>query len=226
VVIPDGQACCASGKQTAQREARLSSEYFAGQEFGPFNSSGRERQLQEALTMGDPMTDLSLALEVNYFRLARDRYFVPIAVKIPGSDIELARSGSTESTRLDFIGEVRDARGTIQDMVRDEINAKLKGSRLANSPSQTCITRQAFTLTPGAYTMKFLAERVDGNVQNKVHRAAPDCGLTRPADQLRRVQQPARETVRRGRERRKTKGCQYTATEFLGYSSGRLYPGP
>ena len=58
--------------------------YFAGKEFGKFNSSDKERQLQEALMLGDPMTDLSVALEVDYFRMARDRYFVPVTVKIPG----------------------------------------------------------------------------------------------------------------------------------------------
>ena len=35
--------------------------------------------------LGDPVTDLTLALEVNYFRQAKDRYFVPISVKIPGA---------------------------------------------------------------------------------------------------------------------------------------------
>ena len=44
------------------------SGYFARKEFRQFNSSDRERQLQEALMLGDPVTDLSLALEVNYFR--------------------------------------------------------------------------------------------------------------------------------------------------------------
>ena len=87
------------------------SGYFASKEFRQFNSTDRERQLQEALMLGDPVTDLTMALEVNYFRQARDRYFVPVSLKIPGSDIELARKGGAESTRLDFIGEVRDSKG-------------------------------------------------------------------------------------------------------------------
>ena len=101
------------------------SGYFASKEFRKFDSSDRERQLQEALLLGDPVTDLSLALEVNYFRQARDRYFVPVSVKIPGSDIELARKGGAESTRLDFIGQVKDAKGNLQGTVRDEITVKL-----------------------------------------------------------------------------------------------------
>src|SRR6202011_4978917 len=67
--------------------------YFAGKDFKQFNSSDKERQLQEALMLGDPVTDISVAVEVDYFRLARDRYFVPLTVKNPGSELELAKHG-------------------------------------------------------------------------------------------------------------------------------------
>jgi VWFA-related protein len=133
------------------------SGYFASKEFRRYTSSDRERQLQEALMLGDPVTDLSLALEVNYFRLARDRYFVPVSVKIPGADIELARTGGAESTRLDFIGEVRDAKGAPQGMVRDEITVKLKGESAGQLSTRNLEYDTGFTLQPGSYTLKFLA---------------------------------------------------------------------
>ncbi len=131
--------------------------YFAPKEFRQFNSSDRERQLQEALMLGDPITDLSLAIEVNYFRQARDRYFVPVSVKIPGSDLELARRGGAESTRLDFIGQVTDAKGAPQGTVRDEITVKLKGDSVGKLPTRNLEYDTGFTLEPGAYTLKFLA---------------------------------------------------------------------
>jgi VWFA-related protein len=133
------------------------SGYFAGKEFKKFDSSDRERQLQEALMLGDPVTDLSLAVEVNYFRQAKDRYLVPISVKIPGSDIELARKGGAESTRLDFIGEVRNERGMIQGTVRDEITVKLKGDDSGQLAKKNLSYDAGFILQPGTYTLKFLA---------------------------------------------------------------------
>jgi hypothetical protein len=133
------------------------SGYFASREFRNFTSGDRERQLQEALMLGDPITDLTLAMEVNYFRQAKDRYFVPVALKIPGSDIELARKGGAESTRLDFIGEVKDAKGLPQGMVRDEITVKLKGEDVGQLSSRNLEYDTGFTLAPGAYTIKFLA---------------------------------------------------------------------
>ena len=131
--------------------------YFASKEFKQFNSSDRERQLAEALLLGDPITDLSIAMEVDYFRLARASYFVPVAVKIPGSDIELARHGGSESTRLDFIGQVKDAKGAIAGNVRDYIEVKLKDEAASQLSKRTLQYDTGFTLAPGAYTLKFLA---------------------------------------------------------------------
>jgi len=133
------------------------SGYFASKEFKQFNSSDRERQLQEALMLGDPVTDLSVALEVDYFRQARDRYFVPVSIKIPGSDIELARKGGAETTRLDFIGEIRDAKGALQGTVRDNITVKLKGDTLGQLAKSNLAYDTGFSLQPGTYTLKFLA---------------------------------------------------------------------
>ncbi len=133
------------------------SGYFAAKEFKQFTSNDRERQLQEALMLGDPVTDLTVALEVNYFRMARDRYFVPVSVKIPGSDIELARKGGAETTRLDFIGEVKDSKGMLQSTVRDDIAVKLKGETAGQLAARSLEYDTAFTLQPGAYTLKFLA---------------------------------------------------------------------
>jgi len=133
------------------------SGYFASKEFKQYTSSDRERQLQEALMLGDPVTDLTVAAEINYFRQAKDRYFVPVSVKIPGSDIELARKSGAESTRLDFIGEVRDSRGLLQGTVRDDISVKLKGETVGQLSRHNLEYDTGFTLQPGTYTLKFLA---------------------------------------------------------------------
>jgi len=133
------------------------SGYFAGKQFKQFTSSDRERQLQEALMLGDPVTDLTVALEVNYFRQGRDRYFVPVSVKIPGTDIELAKKGGAESTRLDFIGEIKDAKGALQGTVRDNVTVKLKGETAGQLSKRNLEYSTGFTLQPGTYTLKFLA---------------------------------------------------------------------
>ena len=131
--------------------------YFAGKEFRKFDSSDKERQLQEALMLGDPMTDLTIAMEVNYFRMARDRYFVPVTIKVPGSEFELAKHGGAESTKIDWIGEVKDAKGQIQGNVRDISDIKLKGETVAQLANTSIAYNTGFTLAPGTYTIKVLA---------------------------------------------------------------------
>ncbi|MEN6601014.1 MAG: VWA domain-containing protein [Bryobacteraceae bacterium] len=133
------------------------SGYFASKQFRDFNSTDRERQLQEALMLGDPVTDLPIAMEVAHFRLARDRYFVPLTVKIPGSELELAKHGGAERARLDFIGQVKDAKGSVVATVRDDIDVKLKGENAGQLSKRNLQYDTGFTLQPGAYTVKFLA---------------------------------------------------------------------
>jgi len=133
------------------------SGYFGSKDFRRFSQADKERQLEEALLLGDPVTDLRLVLEVNYFRMGRDRYFVPVAVKIPGSELEMARKGGREQTRLDFIGQVRDSRGMMMANLRDHIEVKLQGEKSEELLSRNLQYDTGFTLAPGEYTLKFLA---------------------------------------------------------------------
>jgi VWFA-related protein len=144
-----------NGVQVARLDYRQG--YFADKQFKKFDSSDRERQLQEALMLGDPLTDLSLALETDYFRMARDRYYVPVSVKMPGTDLELAKHGNAETTRLDFIGEIRDSKNQIAASARDFITVTLKGETAAQLAKRTVAYDVGFVLGPGAYTVKFLA---------------------------------------------------------------------
>ena len=144
-------------KETPSAKLDYRQGYFAGKTFNKFAAADKERQLEEALMLGDPITDLTIAMEVNYFQLNRAEYFVPITVKIPGSELVLARSGGAERTLIDFIGEVKDDYGTTIQNLRDRVDIKLSGetaSELAKRPIQY---DTGFTLLPGKYVIKFLA---------------------------------------------------------------------
>src|SRR6202044_2873612 len=82
--------------------------YFAGKVFAKFTTADKERQLEDALMLGDPVTELTIAMEVDYFQLNRAEYFVPIVVKIPGRELALAKKFGAEHTLIDFVCEVKD----------------------------------------------------------------------------------------------------------------------
>ena len=130
--------------------------YFAEKDFGKFTAADKEDQLQQALILGDPITDLTLAVETNYFRLARDRYFVPFSVKIPGSEIALAKSKGNTKTDLDFIGQLRDTHDQIKGVVRDGITIQLGAQTLTELNSRPIAYDTGFTVPPGTYKLKFL----------------------------------------------------------------------
>ncbi len=121
--------------------------------------------------LGDPVTDLTIAMEVNYFQLNRAEYFVPVAVKIPGSELALARHGGAERTLIDFIGEIKDEWGTTVQNVRDKVDIKLSGETAAQLTKRPIEYATGFTLLPGKYTIKFLARDAEtgriGTYMNK-----------------------------------------------------------
>lgn len=131
--------------------------YFAAKEFSKFTAADRERQLEDALMLPDPMTELTIAMEVDYFQLNRAEYFVPIVVKIPGRELALAKRGGAERTLIDFIGEIKDNYGTTIMNVRDKVDIKLSDATAAELVKRPIQYDTGFTLLPGKYAIKFLA---------------------------------------------------------------------
>ncbi len=131
--------------------------YYAGKQFNKFSVSDKERQLEDALMLGDPITELTIAMELGFFQLNRAEYFVPLIIKIPGSELALARKGGAEHTRIDFIGEVKDEFGSTIQNVRDKVDIKLSDSTAAELSKRPIQYDTGFTLLPGKYVVKFLA---------------------------------------------------------------------
>jgi VWFA-related protein len=132
--------------------------YYAGKEFGKFTVADKERQLEDALMLGDPITELTIAMEINYFQLNRAEYFVPIVVKIPGRELALAKRGGAEHTLIDFVEEIKDIYGGVTvTNVRDNVNIKLTDATAAELAKRPIEYDGGFTLLPGKYSIKFLA---------------------------------------------------------------------
>jgi VWFA-related protein len=131
--------------------------YFADKAFSKFTAADKERQLEDALMLENPITDIPMAMEVNYFQLNRAQYFVPVAVKIPGSELALARRGGAQRTLIDFIGIVKDDYGYTMQNVRDKLDIRLSDEDAAQLATRPIQYETGFTLLPGKYVIKLLA---------------------------------------------------------------------
>ena len=132
--------------------------YYAGKVFAAFNETDKERQLEDALMLNDAITDLTIAMEIDYFQLNRAEYFVPISVKIPGRELALAKTHGAEHTVIDFVGEIKDnAGGSTVTNLHDKVDLKLTDSTAAELAKRPISYSAGFTLLPGKYTIKLLA---------------------------------------------------------------------
>ncbi|BDC51899.1 hypothetical protein F183_A42140 [Bryobacterales bacterium F-183] len=131
--------------------------YYANKVFAKFTTADKERQLEDALMLGDPVTELTIAMEVAYFQLNSAEYFVPVTVKIPGSELALARRRGADHTVIDFIGEIKDEYNITVSNVRDKVDIKLSDTTAAELAKRPIEYDTGFTLLPGRYRIKILA---------------------------------------------------------------------
>jgi VWFA-related protein len=142
--------------QGLQAELTHRPGYFADKEWAKQSTADRERQLEEAMMLENPITDVPIALELNYFQLNSAEYFIPVAVKIPGSELELARRRGAKRLLLDVLVEVKDDYGSTQQNIRDRIESDLTQANAELMSTRPIQYETGFTLLPGKYVIKFL----------------------------------------------------------------------
>ena len=131
--------------------------YYGEKTFAKFTAADKERQLAEALRLEDPITDIPMAMEVNYFKVSRAEYFVPVSVRMPGSELARARTGGRVRADIDIIGEIKDEFGVTVRNARDRLSFTLDGAAAARAASRPVQYEAGFTLLPGNYVIKVLA---------------------------------------------------------------------
>ena len=128
--------------------------YYAVRDFQHSGKEDRERQLQDQLMTDLSSTDLTVWMSSSFFRLSDDRFYVPVSVAVPGSEMPFLSSSSQDRATIDVIGLVRDAQQRPVGRVRDTV-------KLAVQPAQdvkrkTVQYETGFTLPPGRYRLKMV----------------------------------------------------------------------
>jgi VWFA-related protein len=122
--------------------------YYADRDFAHTARTDREVLLQEQLAAALPATDVPVFLSSGWFRLAGDRYYVPISVAVPGAAVPRLDDKAT----LDVAGFIRDERGAPVGRIRDTLT--LPPSTGAGSVAAQVLYQTGVTLPPGRFTVR------------------------------------------------------------------------
>ena len=128
--------------------------YYAPADFQHSKTEDRELQLTEQLRSDLPAMDVAVYMQALYFRLDENKFFVPIALVIPGSQIHILKSGDKDKANIDILGQVKNAQGIVVGNVRDTVKLALDASQQVQQKNIQYST--GFTLAPGKYHVKFV----------------------------------------------------------------------
>jgi len=128
--------------------------YYAPADYRHSTKEDKERQLEEELASELPATDLPLYLGVAYFRLDGNKFFVPISLVVPGSQIPFVRSSDRDQATLDVIGMVLDNAHHPLNRIRDTV--KLAVSTSAEVQKKNVQYDTGMSLLSGKYHLKFV----------------------------------------------------------------------
>lgn len=128
--------------------------YYAPADFRHSGHEDRERELDEELASDLPATDIAVYLDAMYFMTDDNRFFMPVSLIVPGSQIPFVKGGDKDKATLDIIGEVIDEVKRPIGNARETVKLNLDPSLQARQRNIEYTT--SFNLPAGKYHLKFV----------------------------------------------------------------------
>jgi len=144
------------------------SGYYAARDFVHSTREDREQQLDDQMASDLSATDLSTYVQTGYFRLADNRFFVPVSVVVPGYQIPVARATDRNKATLDILGVVADAQKRPVARIRDTM--KIAAGDAGDLQRKTLQYQSGVELPPGTYRLKVVVrENIEGTFGSYEH---------------------------------------------------------
>ena len=160
-----------AGTQWAEAELSHRPGYYGAKVWEKFNTYDKERHLEEALRLEDPITEIPMAVEVNVFQLSSAEYFVPISVRMPGSELARPRPAGATKAIIDMIAEIKDEHGVTMRNSRDKLEFTLDAPAAAEAARRPIQYEAGFSVLPGNYVLKVLArDATTGRIGTFIHK--------------------------------------------------------
>ena len=134
--------------------------YYAPKDYKHFNTEDKERQLTDELAAELSSTDVAVYMAAAYFRLDESRFYIPVSLVVPGSQIPFTKGGDKDKATLDVIGEVLDELKRPVSSVRETVKLSLDASQQVQRKNVQYTT--GFILSPGKYHFKFVVRENEG----------------------------------------------------------------
>lgn len=135
--------------------------YFAERDFAHTNRADREMQLQEQLFSPVSSTDIPVMVTGGFFRVAADRYYVPISVAVPGYAVPV--KPEKEQISLDILGIVSDEQGRPVGRMRETL--ELPGAAGSTLAGKQVLYQSGVSLPPGRFSVKVVVrENTNGRI--------------------------------------------------------------
>ena len=128
--------------------------YYAPADYQHSTKEDKELQLEQELASELPTTDLPLYLGIAYFRLEVNKFYIPISLVVPGSEIPFTRSSDRDKATLDVIGMVLDNEHHPVNRIRDTVKLAVDTSSEVRKKNVQYDT--GLSLPPGKYHLKFV----------------------------------------------------------------------
>ena len=82
---------------------------------------------------------------------------MPVTVKIPGSELQIARRRGAPRTEIDFMSEIKDNNKISYTIMREKLPITLSEDVASQLNQRPILYQTGFTLLPGPYVIKLLA---------------------------------------------------------------------
>ena len=137
--------------------------YYAKADFAHLGRDDRERQLQEQIASAVSSTDLPVVATTSWFRLPDNRFYVPVSLAVPGSQVRVPTATQLDrrNASVDVLGVVTDEQGRVVGRIRDTM--QIPAAQAAALVGKQLQYQSGVTLPAGHFKVKVaVRENADG----------------------------------------------------------------
>ena len=147
-------------RRSLKIEARAG--YYADRDFVHTNRQDREGMLDDQLNAAVSLTDLPLVVGTGWFRQDANRFYVPIALAVPGSAVPPATTAGAKAS-FDVRGVVRDEQGRTVGRLRDTLDVPAGDN--GSLAGRLVLYQSGVSLPPGRFSVKVVVrENASGTI--------------------------------------------------------------